>query len=104
MPADSILSSAWDSVFVGINNFNSIVMGKMKQVAALASNGPEIVRAHIGQFKRAIKSAKDNNINYVIVQGELWTIEQAQGVISLLTQTLTQDDTLHREPSSTSDS
>ena len=79
-------------------------MGKMKQIAMLTSHGDQMTQAYIAQFKSAIRRAKAKNINYVVVQGDFWTVEQAEGVISLLAQTLTQDDTLHRESSTTPDS
>lgn len=48
--------------------------------------------SYIPHLKAAIEKAKQHNLNYVVFNGEVITISQAEGMLSILT-----DDKIHRE-------
>jgi hypothetical protein len=63
-------------------------MGWMKYVELLRQERA----SYIPHLKAAIEKAKQHNLNYVVFNGEVITISQAEGMLSILT-----DDQIHRE-------
>ena len=63
-------------------------MGWMKYVELLRQERA----SYIPHLKAAIEKAKKHNLNYVAFNGEVITISQAEGMLSILT-----DDKIHRE-------
>jgi len=58
-------------------------MGHMKRVAIMAQSR-YFASDYRNQFKRALSIADKQGINYVVIEGEVWTTEQAQGIIRIL--------------------
>ena len=51
-------------------------MGHMKRVAIMAQSR-YFASDYRNQFKRALSIADKQGINYVVIEGEVWTTEQA---------------------------
>lgn len=58
-------------------------MSNMKRVAIMAQSR-YFASDYKKQFKRALSIADKQGINYVVIEGEVWTTEQAQGIIRIL--------------------
>ena len=76
-------------------------MSYMKLVAQM-SNDRQTTDLSLRGIKAALLTAQSNNLNYVIYQGEYWTIPQIQGIIALLDKKLKEYDTLRRSKESSS--
>lgn len=63
-------------------------MGWMKYIELLRQERS----SYIPHLKTAIEKAKQHNLNYVVFNGEVITLSQAEGMLSILT-----DDQIHRE-------
>ena len=58
-------------------------MSNMKRVAIMAQSR-YFASDYRNQFKRALSIADKQGINYIVIEGEVWTTEQAQGIIRIL--------------------
>jgi hypothetical protein len=74
-------------------------MGWMKWVGQISYQRPSIVSS----IRQKINQAKQANLNYCYFEGELLTLDQAEGLIALIVKqqfrrNQIQDDKVHREP------
>ena len=57
----------------------------MKHLAHFCSD--EITtKDNLATFKTLLRKAKEKNVNYVIKDGEVWTADQVEGIIELLSK------------------
>jgi hypothetical protein len=74
-------------------------MGWMKWVGQIAYQRPNIVSS----IRNKVNQAKRDKLNYCFFEGEMLTLEQAEGLIALiikqqLREKQLRDDKIHREP------
>jgi hypothetical protein len=55
----------------------------MKKVAAMGSD-EQSTKENLDKFKRKLAHAKENNLNYFTDGQDVWTVMQAEGIVSLL--------------------
>ena len=70
-------------------------MSYMKKVAAMSSD-EQSTKENLDKFKRKLAHAKKNNLNYFTDGQDVWTVVQAEGIVSILQK---QYDTLYRTKS-----
>jgi len=58
-------------------------MSYMKKVAAMGSD-EQSTKENLDKFKRKLAHAKANNLNYFTDGYDIWTVIQAEGIVSLL--------------------
>ena len=71
------------------------IMGRMKYITLLAQDSQSLIR-----INNLIKSAKRQNLNYCILDGEFITLEQAMAMVTLIKnyrEANKLNDTLHFE-------
>lgn len=74
-------------------------MSYMKLLAQM-SHDKQTTVASLNEFKNALLRSKAKEINYVIYQGEHWSISQIEGIIAILDKKVKEYDTLHRSEES----
>lgn len=57
----------------------------MKHLVHFCSDGTT-TRDNLATFKTLLRKAKEKNVNYVIRDGEIWTADQVEGIIELLSK------------------
>ena len=60
-------------------------MSYMKHLVHFCSDGIT-TRDNLATFKTLLRKAKEKNVNYVIRDGEIWTADQVEGIIELLSK------------------
>lgn len=76
-------------------------MSYMKLLAQMSHDKHTTV-ASLNAFKTALLRAQSKGDSYVIYQGEIWTPQQVEGIIALLSKKVKEYDTLHRSEESNS--
>lgn len=76
-------------------------MSYMKLLAQM-SHDKQTTVASLNAFKNALLRSQAKGTNYVIYQGEHWSVDQIKGIIAILDQKVKEYDTLRRTEKSVS--